>query len=168
MNIASLCQREIVTVSADASLRTAATLMRDQHVGSLIVTDGVDAPRVVGVVTDRDLTIEALAGDLDIPTTTVGQLASISLVAVPGAATVQEAVDLMEQKGVRRLLVVGERGALVGIVSADDLLEAIAAELGGLARAMQSGIARESTERTAVAERRPRPVFLPQGLPGVH
>lgn len=168
MNVASLCERELVTIGADAPLRAAAALMRDQHVGALVVTDGVEAPHAVGIVTDRDLAIEALTGELNPAATSVGQLASVSLVGVPGTATVQEAVALMERRGVRRLLVVGERGNVIGLVSADDLVEAIAAELGGLARALQSGIAREAAARQPPAGRQARPVFLPQGLPGMH
>jgi CBS domain-containing protein len=59
MDIASICQRRIVTIEADATLREAAILMRERHVGALVVTDSTDAPRVLGVVTDRDLAISA-------------------------------------------------------------------------------------------------------------
>lgn len=168
MNIASICRREIVTVQADASLREAAALMRDHHVGALVVTDGGDTPSVSGVVTDRDLAIEVLALDLDPAGMRVGQLVTGSPVAVPGSGSLQDAVELMEERGVRRLLVTDEDGGVIGFVSVDDLVDAMAAEVSGLARALRSGIAREESERPRVTPRQARAVFLPQGMPGMH
>lgn len=168
MNIANLCQRELVTIDSGASLSRAARLMREQHVGALVVTaDSGERQHAVGIVTDRDLVVEVLAKD-DVPMDmTVGRLSSQKLAGVPGSASVAEAVAAMERAGVRRLLVADEQGHVIGIVSADDLLAAVAAELGGLARALRSGIARESAERQAAAPPAPRPVFLAHGTPGM-
>jgi CBS domain-containing protein len=161
MNIAGLCQRVIVTIGAQASMRDAARLMRDEHVGSLVVTDSADASRVVGVLTDRDLTIQFLAREAgneeDIR---VGELASGALVSVPGTASILEAVAAMDDCGVRRLLVTGDEGRIVGIVSAEDLLDTIAAELDGLARALRSGIDRETAEIDADRLAGYPPMFL--------
>lgn len=168
MDIATICQRRVVIVNAEASLREAALLMREHHVGALVVTDSAATPRALGVVTDRDLAIEVLARELDASTVHIGDIASASLVAVAGTATVQVAVEAMEQHGVRRLLVTDDDDGVIGFVSADDLVEAIAVELSGLAAALRSGIARESAERAAIAAPQPRPVFLPQGIPGMH
>lgn len=168
MDIATVCQRQIVTINAGASLREAALLMRERHVGALVVTDSAQTPRALGVVTDRDLAIEALARELDASTVRIGDVVSGSLVGVAGTATVQEAVNAMEQHGVRRLLVTDDDDGVIGFVSSDDLVEAIAVELTGLAAALRSGIARESAERAAIAPPQPRPVFLPQGMPGMH
>jgi CBS domain-containing protein len=92
MDIASICQRRIVTIEADATLREAALLMRERHVGALVVTDSSDTPRVLGVVTDRDLAIEVLAREPDGSALHIGDIASRSPVAVAGKATLQEAV----------------------------------------------------------------------------
>jgi hypothetical protein len=73
----------------------------------------------------------------------------------------------MREAGVRRLLVTEPGGQLGGFVSSDDLLDAIAHELGGLAQALRSGITRESAERGAIPASQPRPVFLPHGTPGM-
>lgn len=168
MDIATICQRRVVIINAEASLREAALLMRAHHVGALVVTDSAETPRALGVVTDRDLAIDVLARELDASSVRIGAIASGSLVAVAGTATVQEAVEAMEQHGVRRLLVTDDDDGVIGFVSADDLVEAIAVELSGLAAALRSGIARESAERAAIAPPQPRPVFLPQGMPGMH
>lgn len=167
MDIASICRREIITIDQSATLQDAASLMRAQHVGALVVTaaDG-ERPRVVGMVTDRDLAIEVLARNLAGADVRIGQLASRKLAAVPGSAGLAEAVSVMHSAGVRRLLVTEDDGQLAGIVASDDLLDAIAGELSGLAGALRAGIARESAERKAIAPVAQRPVFLPQGTAG--
>lgn len=167
MDIATLCQRQVVTVNSEASLREAAVLMREHHIGALVVTDSAETPRVLGVVTDRDLAVEVLARELDAAAVRVGQLASESVVAIAGTAGLQDAVDAMAHNGVRRLLVTDDDDGVIGFVSADDVVEAIAVELTGLAAALRSGIVRESAERAAIAPPQPRPVFLPQGMPGM-
>jgi len=166
MNIASICQRRVITIEADASLKEAAASMRENHVGALVVIDSVEESRVAGVVTDRDLAIEVLAGDADAARMRIGELVNGSLVAVAGRGSIQDAVNAMEEAGVRRLLVTDDEGRVIGFLSSDDLLDAVAAELSGLAQALRSGIARESAERGPLPPA--EPVFLPIGTPGMH
>ena len=163
MNIASICQRPVITIESDASVREAASSMRDNHVGALVVIDAVEPSRVTGVVTDRDLALEVLAGDVAADGISIGQLVNGTLVSVPGSGSLQDAVIAMEEGGVRRLLVTDGGGRVIGVLSSDDVLDAVAAELGGLARALRSGIARENSERPPQ-----HPVFLPYGTPGMH
>ena len=156
MNIASICQRPVITIESDASVREAAASMRDNHVGALVVIDAVEPSRVTGVVTDRDLAIEVLAGDVARGGISIGQLVNGALVSVPGSGSLQDAVIAMEEGGVRRLLVTDGGGRVIGFLSSDDVLDAVAAEIGGLSRALRSGIARENAERPPE-----HPVFLP-------
>lgn len=163
MKIANFCHHEFVTIHAHESLRNAAASMRERHVGVLVVIDAAEPPHVLGVVTDRDLAIEVLARDLNVATTRIGEVASNSLVAVAATASVHEAVSAMEKGGVRRLLVTEEDGSVIGFVSADDLIGAIASELSRLASALRNVITRESAERAALSTPPTRPVFLPRG-----
>jgi len=168
MTIAAICRRQVVTIDALASLREAAARMREHHVGALVVTTEIaGAETVIGIITDRDLTIDVLARDLNPAEAKVGQLASRHLASVPETAGIAQAVEVMKQTGVRRLLVTGAEGCMTGFVAADDLLEALAEQLTGLALALRSGVARESAERAAIAPARPRPVFLAHGIPGM-
>ena len=168
MSIAAICQPEVVTINAGASLYDAANLMRAHHIGALVVTvDAAGHEQAVGVITDRDLAIEVLASDLNPTDVKVGQLASRHLATVPGTAGIGEAVAVMQAAGVRRLLVTGNEGQLTGFVSADDLLEALAGQLGVLANALRAGIAREGVDRPLIPRARPRPVFLAHGTPGM-
>ena len=168
MSIAAICQPEVITIDAGASLRDAANLMREHHVGALVVTvEAAGHEQAVGMITDRDMAIEILARDLNPTDVKVGQLASRRLASVPGTAGIAEAVAVMQEAGVRRLLVTGNEGQLTGFVSADDLLEALSGQLGILANALRAGIAREGVERPSIPRARPRPVFLPHGTPGM-
>lgn len=168
MNIAKLCKRPIVSIDASATLRQAATLMREQHVGALVVTaDQAERPVAVGIVTDRDLALDVLSRGLVPSEISISALASRTLVSVHGSAGIDEAVAVMSEHGVRRLLVTDDEGRLTGFVSMDDILASMASDLDGLARALRSGIARESVERPPVAPPHPRRVFLPHGTPGM-
>jgi len=148
MNLSELCQREILTLSAEAPVRKAAEMMRTHHVGALALTDPEDPTRVVGVVTDRDLVIHLLAQDRSPQEQNVGAFSSIHLIRVPGTATVHEAVKAMNQHGVRRLFITEPNGRLMGLLSLDDLLATLADELSGLSQALRQGIDLESS-RTA-------------------
>jgi CBS domain-containing protein len=160
MDLTSLCKREVVGIDATASLRDAAALMCNEHVGSLVVVTGDEPPQVVGIVTDRDLALEVLGRDEPRADVRVGHLASTPPLAVPGRATLREAITSMEQGGVRRLLVVDEDGGVIGLLSSDDLLEALSEEFEGLARALRKGIQREKAERSvASVPGRMRPVY---------
>ncbi|WP_090142761.1 CBS domain-containing protein [Limnohabitans sp. DM1] len=158
MNLSSLCQRDILSVSSEASVQKAAELMRVNHVGALALTDPEDPARVVGVVTDRDLVVNLLAqgrlpGELPI-----GAYSHAQLIGVPGSATVHEAIAAMQKHGVRRVFVTEPNGRLLGLLSMDDVLRALADDLSGLSQALRMGIDLEST--------RTSPMFNPNELAG--
>lgn len=152
MDMASLCTREVVGIEATATLREAAALMCEQHVGALVVVTGTEPSKVVGVVTDRDLTLEVLGRGATNADLRIGDLVGGAPLAVPSSATVHEAVASMEQGGVRRLLVVDDDGGVVGLVSADDLLAAIAEDLEHLSRALRRNIEHEKAARGVVSK----------------
>ncbi len=167
MSVASICRRDIVTIADTANLREAAQLMRSQHVGSLVLTQtSAGQEQAVGLITDRDLVVEGLAREMDPLRTTVSQLARRDLAAIAGDADLGQAVTQMREAGLRRLLVTAADGHVMGIVSFDDVLEALAQQIGGLAEAVRSGITREGLERPTAAPR-VRPVFLAHGTPGM-
>lgn len=144
MHIKDICTREVALVRQDATLQEAARLMREKHVGMLlVVVDDPEGPRVDSLITDRDIVLHAVARGLDAATVPVGRLGSERLVAVPADAALDEAIGLMKDKGVRRLVVAGDDGGLYGVVSHDDILIALGNEVAGLAHALRSGMERE-------------------------
>lgn len=107
----------VVTASADTDVLRVAQLMRDHSVGSVVICDHEGAP--AAMITDRDLAVRALAEDRS-PAEPVGTHASRPLVTGDPGMNLEEAAALMVQHRVRRLPVV-EGGALVGIVTLDDI-----------------------------------------------
>lgn len=133
MPIGEICNREVVIVQRDTTVTEAARLMREHHVGALVVVKEVSGKRKpVGLVTDRDLVVEVLATQLDAAAITVGDIMLQELDSVTEGSGVFEAIQFMRAKAVRRLPVVDGQGVLVGIVALDDLLALLAEELSDL------------------------------------
>jgi CBS domain-containing protein len=115
--------REIMTrdpgvVSPGETLEQAARIMEVLNVGPIPVCDG---KRVVGMLTDRDITVRATAAGCDPKTTLVSDVMSQDVVSCYEDQDVQEAAGLMKEKQIRRLLVMNRADELVGIVSLGDL-----------------------------------------------
>ena len=111
-------------VSTDTSVAEAARLMRQVDVGSLIV---LEEGTVCGIVTDRDITIRAVAEERDVRTTPVGDVCSRQPLTLSLGDTIEQAIEVMRANSVRRLPVLDERGRPAGIVSLGD----VAIERGG-------------------------------------
>jgi CBS domain-containing protein len=108
------------TVTADTSAREAARIMKNEDTGIVPIVEG---ERLVGVITDRDLTLQIVAegSNADIP---VGQIAAKELVTIDPQQSLEEAARLMSEHQVRRLPIVEEDGRLVGILAQKDLADA--------------------------------------------
>ena len=75
MSIGEICNREVITIQRDETVLEAAKLMRQYHVGAVIVIDKLDGRTApVGIITDRDLVVEVLATELDQTVITVGDI----------------------------------------------------------------------------------------------
>ena len=132
MDVSTLCRRDPLTVGPTTQVTKAAQLMRQKHVGYLVVTSSNPTggrERPVGVLTDRDIVVAVVARKADSKTVTVGEVMTQPPVTVRATDPVQKALREMRRVGVRRLPVVDQQGALVGIVSRDDLLAFVATEL---------------------------------------
>ena len=135
MRIGEICTREVVYCGRADSVLEVARLMRNHHVGDLIVAERRDGRlEPVGIVTDRDLVVKVLAEGVAPATLTAGDLMTRSLLAAEESATVHEAIERMRAEGVRRLPVISADRSLIGVLSVDDVAEFLAEELGGLAR----------------------------------
>ena len=135
MKAGELCNREVVTASRGTTITEAARLMRDHHVGSLVVVEmqeGITKP--VGIVTDRDLVIEVLAENIELDTITVGDVMSFTLLKISDQESVFDTAQRMRARGVRRVPVISETGALIGILALDDMLDLLSEELSLLAK----------------------------------
>jgi CBS domain-containing protein len=108
----------VETISVDASIQEAARKMATADIGFLPV---IDEMRPVGAVTDRDITIRAVADGRDPMHTRVGDVMTLDIVTVSEDADPEDAARLMKERQVHRVLVVGEHDRFVGVVSLGDL-----------------------------------------------
>lgn len=150
MAIGELCSREVVFVALNESCALAAQLMREQHVGSVVVVREVGGRRVpAGMITDRDLVVGVMALGLDARKTPVEAAMRPGLAVVREDEGVGRALALMREHTARRLPVVDAAGALVGLLAADDLIELFGEEMAELAAVIGKGPRRERGDRRA-------------------
>ena len=149
MNIGTVCRRDVVTVDAAEGLTQAARLMRQRHVGFLIVVEANSSNpdlKVIGVLTDRDIVTAVIAKDADARTLRVGDVMTRNPLMAIEAGSIEATVCQMREAGVRRVPVIGARNELIGVLSLDDVLESMASLIGDIAGAIRS---EQRTERTA-------------------
>lgn len=140
MKVGDICGRNTVTAQEFDELTTAAQLMRERHVGYLVVVEPNVADRTVspvGVLTDRDIVVGIIAQGTDPRTLRVGDIMTREPVVTGEDSSVTAALQRMRQIGVRRLPVVGSMGQLVGVLSLDDVLDAFAEELMDVAKSIR-------------------------------
>lgn len=161
MKVIDICTTDVVTAEPDESISAVALRMREAHVGDVVVVDdSPDGPIPTGMVTDRDIVISLIAeGSRDLDQSLVAEAMSQTLLVVDHQEDIDRVLDQMSEYGVRRVPVVDDRGALVGILSMDDCLGFMRERLDRLARLVDTGIQHE-TDRDrpdAPSPHRPRP-----------
>lgn len=147
--VGQICNPMVAVAYKGMSVSEAAGIMRERHVGSLVVVEDTgEGKAVLGILTDRDIVLSVVACDLEPQTMTVGDVMISDLVTVRGEDTLSDALHVMRQHGVRRVPVVSSRGILQGIIAMDDVLEMIAEELNDLVRTVKREGQRETVTRT--------------------
>ena len=150
MNTGQLCNRNPITVRKSDELVKAAQLMREKHIGYLVVVEPDVADqslRPVGVLTDRDIVISVVARETDPRALRVGDVMTAHPVTIDATEPVEKALREMRRTGVRRLPVVARHGELIGVLSLDDVLEVLAGELQNLAGSVRNERAIEGSVR---------------------
>lgn len=133
MRVGEICARRVVTVERKTSVREAITLLRDEHVGDVVVTEPHPAgEKPIGILTDRDIVLALLARDVDLDAVTCGDVMSYELATVESDDEIVDAIEVMQTRAVRRLPVVGSQGELQGLLSLDDLVAVLSETIGGL------------------------------------
>lgn len=136
MSVGNICRKNVITIDPFENLAEAARLMRQHHVGYLIVvepqvSDGSFSP--VGVLTDRDIVVSVVAREADARMLRVDDAMTRKPIVANESDPIPEALASMRRIGVRRLPVVGNRGELRGVISLDDILEQTAQDLSQVA-----------------------------------
>lgn len=137
----------VAVVEPETSALVAAQLMRQHHIGALVVVSAHEQTRPVGILTDRDLVLGLMAEGLDPAVFTVGDIMSVELVQASINMDAMEAVQLMRAHRLRRLILVNDDGQLSGIATMEDVLAQLTRELAGLAAAVLGARDREFEQR---------------------
>lgn len=135
MDLREFIHSPAVTCSPDTPAVEAALQMDKNNVGSVIVVDSEG--KLSGIVTDRDIALRAMAAERT-PDTPVGEIMTSNVVWLQEDANVFDATRQIAAAGRRRLPVLGAKGALIGVVSLDDLLVLFARQIDSLANAVAS------------------------------
>lgn len=141
MRVETVYTPNVVATARTSTIEEAADTMRKFHVGALLVVDEAGGGREpVGMVTDRDLVMQAVADGLSPDSLTVGDVMTPAIATVAQTADLNEALERMRSAGVRRLVVTREDGGIAGILSVDDVVDGLATELANLAGLMKKEI----------------------------
>lgn len=127
MRVGDYCKHGVVTVDTSADCVAIAKLMRDEHVGFLVVVQEGDPRRKpLGVVTDRDLVLQVCARDVDLRGVTAADVMSRDPLIAREGDDLNDLMQAMQMAGFRRVPVVNANGALTGIIAMDDAIDVIA------------------------------------------
>jgi CBS domain-containing protein len=137
----------VAVVEAETPCLVVAELMRQHHIGALVVVDAQEKNRPMGIVTDRDLVLELMSEGVEPELFTAGDIMSVDLVLARPDMDAMDAVQLMKKHRLRRLIIADESGHLTGIVTMEDVLEQFSHELADLATALAAARDREVKER---------------------
>ena len=152
MDITRLYTRGVIAIPQSTTLKAAAQLMRERHVGCLVVTESPPFDdRAIGIVTDRDLVVQAVAAGAPPAETTIAEVMTPDIARIAHDVDAHEALEKMAALGVRRLAVTGPNGSIVGVLSFDDLVDGLAVEVSDLARIIHQERTRETRLATRMA-----------------
>lgn len=150
MKIGDYCRFGVAAISDEDDVAEAAKLMREKHVGFLVVFKEGDAMRKpVGVLTDRDIVLQVTARDISPHDVTVGDVMTQRPLIASENDDLGDLIQAMRQSGIRRVPVIDGRGALSGIIALDDIIDVISVMLGEVAGSIRSELRQEWRARVS-------------------
>lgn len=146
-----ICKRKVSVAYPHTSVVAAAQLMREDHVGALVVVDDANGSRQVrGLVTDRDIVMSVVATGLDPEPLFLEDIMSDHLVTARESDSLLDLMHAMREHGVRRVPVVGSQEELMGIVSLDGVLKILAQEMNLLVGSIDTSLRHERARRQSI------------------
>ena len=149
MSVGDFCNREVIIASTTTSIFEIAQLMREQHVGCVVIVRNSGGNNIpIGIITDRDIVVEVVAPAVDLDSITAGDVMSTELVTAREIDGIWETLQRMRAHGVRRIPVINDEKVLVGIITVDDVLEALVGELNEVVGLISREQLKEKSTRT--------------------
>ncbi len=135
MSVGRICTRTVASATANETVAEVARRMAEYNVGTVAVVD--DARTPIAIVTDRDITLRAVAAGHDTETTPVSVIMTREVRTVDEAVPIEQALKTMAGAGTRRLIVTGPEGKLAGLVAIDDVLDLLAEEVESIGKVLR-------------------------------
>lgn len=143
-----ICKRKVSVAYQHTSVVAAAQLMREDHVGALVVVEDANGSRQVrGLITDRDIVMSVVAMGLDPEPLCLEDVMSERLVTAEETDSLTDLMHAIREHGVRRVPVVGPHSELMGIVTLDDVLKILAQEMNLLVGSIDTSLRQEKVRR---------------------
>ena len=147
------CNRNVSIIGKKDSIVKAAVLMREHHVGDLLVVDLVEGERKpVGIITDRDIVVEVIAVEANMDDLVVEDVMSFKLVTANEDDDLMTTIKRMRVNGIRRIPVVNNANGLVGILTTEDILDVITEQLMDIDQIFENEKAKEIKTRVSMSQ----------------
>ena len=139
MNVGDICSKNVVYVLQQDSVLDVARIMREKHVGSVVVVENMQGEiRPQGMITERDLVLEVLTAKLDPSVVKAEDILTCELICVTETHDIKEALKYLRYYGVRRAPVVNVNGILVGLFSIEDSLSILSKEFSEIVKLLSN------------------------------
>lgn len=149
MRVGEYCNRNVVVINGNESVKNAAELMRAYHVGDLILLEEQENKKVpIGIITDRDLVIEVMAAGVKPDSLLVRDILTEPFTYIFENDSLFYALEMMHSKKIRRLPVVNNDKALIGIITLDDFIEILAETMVNVVDVVKLQQKKEARQRT--------------------
>ena len=138
MTVVDLCSRTLHTIAGTDSVQEAAHRMLEHHIGTLVVVD--HSIRAKGLITDRDIVTRCVAKEFDPRIMTVAEVMTEPAQTVDEDATIGDALQLMADEEIRRVVVTSRGGSMTGLLALDDIVESLAGQAAEIGRLLQGQV----------------------------
>jgi CBS domain-containing protein len=138
MKVVDLCSRTVHTVAGTDSVQEAAHRMLEHHIGTLVVVD--NSIRAKGLITDRDIVTRCVAKEFDPSVMTVAEVMTEPVQTLDEDASIGDALRLMADEEIRRVVVTSRGGSTTGLLALDDIVESLAGQAAEIGRLLQGQV----------------------------
>jgi CBS domain-containing protein len=123
--VSSIMTGEVITATADETIKTVCKLMYENDIGSIVIVKRTvdDANKPVGIITERDIVRQIGLSELFVVQAPIRQIMSTPLVTIGPNNPIRDAIEIMQVKKIRRLVVIDDREKMVGIITIKDVLK---------------------------------------------
>ncbi len=123
--VSSIMTGEVITATADETIKTVCKLMYENDIGSIVIVKRTvdDANKPVGIITERDIVRQIGLLELFVVQAPIRQIMSTPLVTIGPNNPIRDAIEIMQVKKIRRLVVIDDREKMVGIITIKDALK---------------------------------------------